>query len=463
MTMGSIIWRIAAVLGVTAFAVVFVLELDRRLGLYWYDVAEDYRYTFASDAAEKLAVQVAAGGITIPELPGGWDTAVLALRIESTIAGHWFEPEIRIETDSTSRVHTFERGSAGLRYLVLDPDAARPGAVRLTGRHVRWREQDADLLLFSTPEIASAKLLVIAPHPDDAEIAAFGLYSAKDSHVATVSAGNYVDGRYASLAADLSEQERLRGRARAWDSLVVPTWGGVDPRHAVNFGYSNGSIRELYEGRHGPAGFADEPSRNPNDYRSGAVAGMLGGRRAESSWRSLVDDLKAVIESVRPGVIAAPHPLLDAAADHQFTTIALLEALAAAGDDSTVLLLYTNHHVLSEYYPFGPSGTAVTLPPWFDGNSIFFGVYSHPLDEPAQMNKLFALEAMHDLRAAPRLLYGGPTPRFIAQVTAAVNGIVRDPLGTYSYYRRSVRANEIFFVVRPENRESFEASLAALF
>jgi hypothetical protein len=193
---------------------------------------------------------------------------------------------------------------------------------------------------------------------------------------------------------------------------------------------------------------------DPNDFRSGAVAELLGGRRAAASWESLVEDMRALLEAVRPEVIVAPHPAIDAAEDHKFTAVALLEALHENNDRETPLLLYTNHHVLSEYYPFGPTHSAVTLPPQFDGTAVPTGIYSYWLGERDRLDKLFALEAMHDLRAAPREMTGGPAKRFITLAAAAVDDLVRNPLGTYSYFRRAVRANELFFVVPARDSES---------
>jgi LmbE family N-acetylglucosaminyl deacetylase len=303
-------------------------------------------------------------------------------------------------------------------------------------------------------------MLVIATHPDDAEIAAFGLYSGRRSFVATVSAGNSIDGLYSDLAPDRDEQIRIRGLARAWDSLVVPTWGDVPPKRIVNLGYWNGSLQDLHQRRDQRAASDSVLIQDPNLYRSGAIAELVGNRRAEATWRSLVSDLAAIIAAVTPTVIVAPHPALDAAKDHQYTTLALLEALDAVGDDSAVLLLYTNHHVHSEYFPFGPAGSAVDLPPWLDRSVDYFGIYAYWLTEGEQMRKLFALEAMHDLRAAPRLPTGGPTGRFLGRINAALHDLIRNPLDTYSYIRRAVRSNEIFFVVAPGDRLRVEEYFA---
>jgi hypothetical protein len=117
------------------------------------------------------------------------------------------------------------------------------------------------------------------------------------------------------------------------------------------------------------------------------------------------------------------------------------------------LLLYDNHHRLSEHYPFGSSGDRITLPPWFGGVE-FVSVYSHELDESAQLRKLFALEAMHDLRGPPLRLTGGPFRTFGDRLHQGFQLIRRDPFGDYSYFRRAVRPNELFFVYRPRDRDA---------
>ena len=126
-----------------------------------------------------------------------------------------------------------------------------------------------------------------------------------------------------------------------------------------------------------------------------------------------------------PDIIAAPHPVLDATMDHRYTTIALFEALDRTGHQPT-LLLYDNHHVYSEFYPYGPSDSLVSLPPWFDADLPMGSVYSHPLDGTAQLDKLFALEAMHDLRPAPRREVGEAMRRewrrAIAEIDATSHG-----------------------------------------
>lgn len=425
----------------------------RRHALYWYDVRGDYAYQFDTGSSSALLVRVAQDGLAIPEGAASWDTAILELRVASNWAGWWLEPCIEVTLGGLDELQCFERGARGLRYVLLPPSAgAGVTQVHLRGRHLDWDAQDARVVLFSSPVTDDARVLVLAPHPDDAEIAAFGLYSAHESYVATITAGNYVDGRYGGLGLDDADQDALRGQVRSWDSLVVPQLGGVSPERIVNLGYQTNTLRAFHDAARAdaPAGTAAAQAIGP--YRGGAVESLLGGRTASASWASVVADLVTLVEATRPDVIVAPHPALDANTDHQYTTIALLEALEALGDDTTVLLLYTNHHVLAEHYPFGPSTAMVTLPPWF-GGTRFAGVYSYRLDPQAQLRKLFALEAMHDLRGPPvRLMTGAPGGVLLRRLQEAADLIRRDPFGDYSYFRRAVRPNELYFVYPPDAR-----------
>lgn len=123
---------------------------------------------------------------------------MLSIRLEAKLPGAWFEPSLDVTGAGRTWRQTVERGASGLRYIVLDASMLQSGRLlELVGSHVRWEAQQGELLLFSAKPPANGTYLVLAPHPDDAEIAAFGLYSSRDAYVVTVSAGDYVDGVYA--------------------------------------------------------------------------------------------------------------------------------------------------------------------------------------------------------------------------------------------------------------------------
>jgi LmbE family N-acetylglucosaminyl deacetylase len=445
---------LAGVLLITA-TMLFVVELRRRRDLYWYDVTRNYRFSFSDSNVVSLPIQVSSEGFIVPTTEVRWDTALLRVRVEGSVASRWFEPSITI-SNGISEIDRqfFDRGAEGDRYLLLTRDMVpASGSITLRGTYLRLPPQTSQLLLFSNPHPASGRVLVLAPHPDDAEIAAFGLYSKADSFVVTITPGNYVDGTLAHLASDEKEQDTLKAHIRTWDSLVVPSWGGVAADRTANLGYLGLSLARLYRERHvAPAKRAASDPKFGH-FRRGALDVLVPGHIAIESWDSLVEDLAVLMATVRPETVVAPHPVLDISDDHQLTTIALLEALERSSDDVT-LLLYTNHYALTEYYPFGPADAGVTMPPWFEESLTFSGVYSHRLDAAQQTDKLFALDAMHDLRTAPHRLFGGPTDRFIMRVGRSLADLVRDPVSDYSYYRRAVRPNELFFVYRPEDQDA---------
>jgi hypothetical protein len=154
---------------------------------------------------------------------------------------------------------------------------------------------------------------------------------------------------------------------------------------------------------------------------------------------------------VQPATIVTPHPALDAAPDHKLTTVALIEALGRVGPAGRTLLLYTNHATGAEYFPFGPADAVVSLPPWTGEELHAEGVFSLPLDGDRRLRKLYALEAQHDLRAAPRIVGTSPVRRVVGEVGRMLAGIWQDPTDTYSYMRRAPRPNELFLVRSEEN------------
>ena len=164
-------------------------------------------------------------------------------RVDAGLTSRWFEPFIEIGCrDGSSLRQYLERAARGLRYLnlpcALDDRATGARLVRLRGRYVGWPDQKSELVVFHDPPLSELRILVVAPHPDDAEMVAFGLYSNRDTWIVTVSAGNYADERLARLLDERDDRKLLTSRLRTWDSIVVPLWGGAPPSRSVNLGYS---------------------------------------------------------------------------------------------------------------------------------------------------------------------------------------------------------------------------------
>jgi LmbE family N-acetylglucosaminyl deacetylase len=140
-----------------------------------------------------------------------------------------------------------------------------------------------------------------------------------------------------------------------------------------------------------------------------------------------------VLRKVNPGIVVMPDPRLDAHPDHEFTSVALVQALEQ-WQGNPIFLLYTNH-TDSDRFPYGPTGTVVSLPPGERHISVQ-RIYSHPTAHALQIRKLFALESMHDLRLSP------DEQMMCSSATAHRPDYPRIP--EVDYFRRAPRANELF-------------------
>ncbi|RXK52892.1 PIG-L family deacetylase [Oleiharenicola lentus] len=407
----------------------------------------DYAYDLAATATAMVNVDLKPDGFAWPAEARPGDTVFLEINV--AVEGGEV-PEITAARGGVSVRQAFEIGARGRRFLDLSPlRAAAEDTVVLSGRSVAWQTGKARLFFHRNAPLAGRRVLVLAPHPDDAEIAAFGLYRQTGADVITVTAGDAGGENFGTLFPEPAEHFRIKGWIRTWDSISVPFYGGVLPGKARNLGYYDGVLRQMQAA---PATVVP-PLRakldEPGYYRSFNMDSGLRARPFKGTWQALVDDLVWELKRVNPEVIAAPHPLLDAHPDHQFTTIALIEALTK-WKGRCELLLYTNHALENEAWPLGDRAAMSGLPPTSRPELFFSGLRSLPLSPLDQKLKLVALEDMHDLRAFD--LRDGTPP---------VTEEVRASWKHHDYYRRGPRPNELFFVLTREDamrlREAFLA------
>jgi hypothetical protein len=102
------------------------------------------------------------------------ETLILELYLRSTVVGRCLDPHVLLGDDRQD----FERGVCGRRYLNLSgqADALGKGELWLKGRHCRL-PVSGTLYSMHNPDYAERRIMLLAPHADDAELAAFGLYS----------------------------------------------------------------------------------------------------------------------------------------------------------------------------------------------------------------------------------------------------------------------------------------------
>jgi LmbE family N-acetylglucosaminyl deacetylase len=410
-----------------------------------FDPQRDYAYDLGATDAAVAAVELTADGFAWPAEAQG-DTAFLEITLTGTTGA---APEIKAARGDAAVRQVFEANAKGRRFMDVSPLlGVAGGRVELTGVNAAWQTGAARLFLYKNPPLAGRRVLVLAPHPDDAEIAAFGVYRRTRADVITVTAGDAGGDNFKVLFPDRPEHYRVKGWIRTWDSISVPFYGGVYPGQARNLGYYDALLRPMQAKPAEAVSPLIAKLDDPGYYRSLNVDARLRARPFKATWQALVDDLVWELRRVKPEVIVAPHPLLDAHADHQFATIALIEALAK-WRGKCELYLYTNHALENEAWPLGDRDAMSGLPASSRGGLFFRRIYSHPVTPLEQKLKLVALEAMHDLRA------------FDLRDGTPVDEADLKSWKSYDYYRRGPRPNELFFVVTREDafrlREAFLA------
>jgi LmbE family N-acetylglucosaminyl deacetylase len=378
-----------------------------------------------------------------PAIDRSWDTALVEVAVAADPGGL---PYVEIEAAGRTDRQYFPPADTGPRWINL---SFLRGALR-TGTAVTFRptgmalsDGPATIRLFSAAPDLSEPILVLAPHPDDAEIATFGLYAGRRATVVTVTAGNAGSPTYEAVAPEPVDGYRFKGRTRVIDSVTVPWQGGIPPDRTFNLGYFDARLADMHAnpGQAVPERYG--PNTDAGVYRRENIGSLLSKGSRSASWAHLVDDLESILRKVNPRVVAAPHPQLDSHLDHEFTTVALADALARWKKPVT-LLLYTNH-ADGNRYPYGPAGTIMAPPP--PPRAVHLDrVYSHPTPPDLQRTKLFALESMHDLRYSPTRQY-----QLAVGSDRIIQTEVPGPGPDITYLRRGPRSNELFYVYDQES------------
>ena len=408
----------------------------------FYSPRDDYRYDFPAGSIA-LPVSLGPHGLHVATgaLPENEETLVLEIEVKASLLGRWLDPQVLIEGVENDR-QDFERGVRGKRYINLSGQgpALRAGQLRIRSRHCRLAQQ-AVLHAFHNPDYARQRLLIVAPHADDAELAAFGQYSrCPDAWIVTLTQGEIEAEHYQRLGLDKAAAARLKGRLRTWDSIAAPLWGGVLAERCVQLGYYCLQLPAMAAAPSEAFGSRESGETDIRHARGFNPFALPGDSDGAPTWLNLVADLTALIERVRPEVILTAHPQLDPHADHVHATRATLEAIERSSWKPQTLLLYANHLHDNDRWPMGPADGGIALPPCIEALPAD-PLWSPVLDAATRLDKAQALALQHDLQTP---LTGKKRLRRLIQRVLA--GRRWPATGDDEFFRKAVRRHELFWV-----------------
>lgn len=442
-----IVWWLPLVLAVIGWIVHEAWFADHL----FYSPQDDYEYSFPP-FTQQPRVHLDGERLRLDEgvMLDGDVTLVLALRIKSTWLGRFFDPAVDVSGGGDPDRQTFERGVNGLRYLNLSGQTAAlsAGELRLHGRFCRLLDEPV-LWAFEQPDYRRQRVMVIAPHADDAELAAYGLYSqADEAWIVTLTAGEIEADHYQQMGINRVEAARLKGRLRAWDSIAVPRWAGVPEAHCVQLGYFCLQLATMQATPTRAVGSREAELEDIRVFRQMNPFALPGDLDGAPTWNNLLADLRALLLRARPEVIVLPHPTLDPHPDHICARQAVIEALNGLEWQPSTVLGYANHLHDNDRWPMGDTGHGIALPPVFD-SSIAMHPYCLSIPPALQRDKAMALGMMHDLQ--PLMPFKRRLRRTIQRLLA---GRARPRYGENEFFRKAVRRQELFWILKQGEKSS---------
>ncbi len=428
-------WIVIALL----VAAVIAGGLRRHFYAQWFRLPSNRSDLLLSlDGTRHGEVRIDAGGVQIPPGTLAHHSVLLRLTLRSRLSGHLFDPYVEMRMGKFATRQYFERGATGDRYLNLTPlfqdgeDCASISRIALRARGLRWN-LSGTLEAFPAPRFDGARILVLAPHPDDAELAGFGVYRERNAWVATITAGEKSG---ASMAAQLRRVE---------ESVAVPRLASVPCERAITLAFPDGALASMHRNPAAAFRLACEDRLPRARLRALNVLPRFQEAAADCRWEDLVAELRALLAHSRPDIVVAPHPLLDSHPDHVFTAVAL-EAAMRQSELHPELFLYAVHIAGAPMHPPGDFASVVSLPPLRHAEWIAEQIHSHTLDSAARDAKRRSLLAMSAVRESAGL---GPEIRgrqsALRRWRNRLAGVGANPA---SLLRRADRPNEIYYRVR---------------
>lgn len=406
----------------------------------FYAPQDDYQYRFP-EAIEPYELVIVDGRLKLnsnTELALEQSTLIAQVQLKSSWLGRWFDPSVLLGNDQ----QTFERAAQGIRYLNLTGQAA---ALLAEGLRIRGRfctlANTVQLYVFDQPSPVAENIMILAPHADDAELAAFGLYSSADKvSIVTLTQGEIEAEHYQRLGLSAQQAAQLKGRLRSWDSMAIPLWGGVPQVSCVQLGYYCMQLPVMAQQPDVAFGSKQSGETDIRSAREHNCIKLPADNNGAPTWTNLVADLAACLMHFKPSVVVMPHPEIDPHADHIATTQAFFQALEQSDWRPQRLFLYANHLHDNDRWPMGHANTGVALPPAMvelPADELF----SYVLSDAQQLDKAMALLMQHDLQ--PPQPFKKRLRRMIQQV---LTGRRWPKTGDNEFLRKAVRKHEVFWV-----------------
>lgn len=413
----------------------------------------NYAYNFASEVS--IPIKLVKNHFTWPENNLAGDTFLLKLNVEDKRLKKVIRPYLTIKSKDYLSTQYIERHNKGIRYFNVSEIAHRIQAgeiIELSSNKLKWNN-DIELLVFRNNISQRDKVLVIAPHPDDAEIAAYGFYSTHDAYIVTITAGEGGNIDYCQFYSNNPIEQRLmRAKLRILDSITVPLIAGINPQKTINLGYFDSTLKDMYENPDTTFISKLTGVSDINIFRRLNLSNLMPSCTGKATWKNLISDLYTLLKHVKPNIIITPHPLLERHSDHCFSSLAVLEALIKSKLRKGQLFFYVTHPIGSPGYPYGPKHSPVTVLPNFKDFAIQYGVYSCQLSRRQQIEKSFAMDNMRDLREAPD---------HMCSIKKAIKQGIHKKLKRYrhinawhNYFRKAIRSNELFLTFPYHQGES---------
>jgi len=261
----------------------------------------------------------------------------------------------------------------------------------------------------------------------------------------TITAGDSGENNYKSIyKEDLNSSYFQKAKLRVINSFTTPLIGGVSKDRCLNLGYFDEHLKKMFENPNKTFTSTFTNLKTTLEYRKFNISNLKNLLTTkENNYQSLVSDLSTLLKTIKPDIIVTPYPAIDAHSDHQYSSIALFDAIKSLGLKDIKLFLYTNHFIFDEKYSYGERFSTMNLPPVYKTPLYFEDIYSYNLTKNQQLLKILALDSMNDLRQNYELLSSFKmTKEFVKEVFKRV-GIMENK----SYLKRAIRENELFFIV----------------